>query len=118
MTFKNDKIKTTIIATILSVIVLSSSASYGLVFAQTDAASTSLQSGSAANDAVKSDFTPNALAVRDTIDKATNNHPDWIGIMDWNKTYAKILYLGPADKSPYKLDHSKWPHAPFNNSTK
>lgn len=92
--------------------------SINFVFAQTDVSSTSLQSGSVANDTTASDFTPNALAVRDTIDKAANNHPDWIGIMDWNKTYAKILYLGPADKSPYKLDHSKWPHAPFNNSTK
>jgi hypothetical protein len=38
----------------------------------------------------------------------------WIGIV----LTPRYFIWGPADKSPYKLDHSKWPHAPFNNSTK
>ncbi len=57
-----------------------------------------------------------AVKVRDMIDSETNRHPDWVGVMSWNETDAKIDYLGPADKNPYRIDHSKWAHSPPTNN--
>ncbi|MEO9309709.1 MAG: hypothetical protein ABI337_05380 [Nitrososphaera sp.] len=60
-----------------------------------------------------------AAKLHDMVDRETNRHPDWVGLISWNETNAKIDYLGPADKNPYRIDQSRWAHSPPTvNNTK
>ncbi|SMH72650.1 hypothetical protein [Candidatus Nitrosotalea okcheonensis] len=60
-----------------------------------------------------------ALTQQEKIDEQTDLHPDWLGMLSWNSTGAKIDYLGPASSNPFKIDRSHWHHSPpISNMTK
>src|SRR5438093_9919721 len=60
-----------------------------------------------------------ALTQQQKIDEQTDLHPDWVGILTWNATGAKIVYLGPSSSNPFKIDRSHRHHSPpISNVTK
>ncbi|MGI0070430.1 MAG: hypothetical protein ACREAN_09295, partial [Nitrosopumilaceae archaeon] len=53
-----------------------------------------------------------ASVLEEQISEQVKLHPDWIGFVSWNKTSAKIDYLGPPEKSPFLVKNV---YNPWNN---
>lgn len=58
-----------------------------------------------------------ASVLQEKISEEVKLHPGWIGMLSWNKTNAKIDYLGPSELSPFLIKQVYNPWSNLNNKT-
>lgn len=99
--FKNQKIKTT--ATILGTVII------GLMMLSptTVLPNVSGISGRLSMAPFDDPRVPlQASVLEEQVQEQLKSHPGWIGFVSWNKTSAKIDYIGPPGSSPFAVKNT------------
>jgi len=125
MTMKNNKmtsktIKTVLFIGLITTLMVPVAAINANAILIPDSAETTTQ----ADDT--SEIPTHAAKLQQIIDRETDKHPDWVGMISWDSHKATIDYLGPASNNPFKLTgkhksnpdvHIQTPYRPVNART-